>query len=71
MPVPTRWLGALLTLLSLAPAARAGEVPPAARSAEDSIVIPVGCADGITAAQLSLTGTSDCLTATHRPPANR
>lgn len=71
MPVPTRWLGALLTLLSLAPVARAGEVAPATRSAEDSIVIPVGCADGITAAQLSLTGTHDCLAPIRRTATNR
>ena len=59
MSIPTRWLGALLTLISLAPAARAGEAPPAPRSTEDSIVLPVGCADGVTAAQLSVA--PDCL----------
>ena len=71
MCIPNRWLGALLALLSLAPAARAGEAPPAARSADDTMVIPVGCADGVTAAQLSLTGTLDGLAATRRRAATR
>lgn len=56
MSIPTRWIGALLTLLSLAPAARAGETPPATRPADDTFAVPVGCADGVTAAQLSLMG---------------
>ena len=54
MLVPARFLGALLALLSLAPAARAGEIAPPLRPGDEPMVTPVSCADGVTAAQLSV-----------------
>ena len=59
MPVPVRFLGTLLALLSLTPAARAGYTPPPARAGDDPIIVPVSCADGVTAAQLSMANASD------------
>lgn len=59
MPVPTRFLGALLALLSLAPAVRASEILHPAVPGDEPIVTPVSCADGVTAALLSVA--ADCL----------
>ena len=66
MPVPARFLGTLLALLSLTPAARAGYIPPPARAGEDHIIAPVSCADGVTAAQLTMANASD--SAVHTAP---
>lgn len=54
MPVPIRFLGPLVALLSLAPAARAECSSVPTPSHEGPVAAPVSYADGITAAQLSM-----------------